>query len=231
MTRQPRLSVPPFPQHVIQRGNNRQPCFLAPDDYRFYLECLGEALRKYDVRVHAYILMTNHAHLLMTPETETGVGRVMQSVGRRYVQHFNNLYERSGTLWEGRYRSSLVQDQHYLLTCHSYIELNPVRAGVVNDPGDYLWSSFASNALGSADPLLTPHPEYLSLGRSDAERRSAYRRLTGTFIQSELLETIRDSINGNRVFGSSAFQQNLESRLSRPVRKQKRGPKRRLGEN
>jgi putative transposase len=229
MTRPLRLSVPAYPQHVIQRGNNRQPCFLEPGDYRFYLECLDEALGKYDVQLHAYVLMTNHVHLLMTPKLETSVARVMQSVGRRYVQRFNHRYERTGTLWEGRYRSSLVQDQHYLLTCYSYIELNPVRAGMVNDPGAYLWSSFGGNALGSPDPLIRPHPEYLSLGETDAERRGAYRRLTGTFIQSELLEAIRDSINGNRVLGSKPFQQEIESRFSRSIRKRQRGPAKAAG--
>jgi putative transposase len=225
MPRLSRLSVPSYPQHITQRGNNRQPCFLAPDDYRFYLTCLGEALGKYGAQLHAYVLMTNHVHLLMTPSDATGAGRVMQSVGRRYVQRFNHHYGRSGTLWEGRYHSSLVQNQHYLLSCYGYIELNPVRAGMVEKPEAYLWSSYGGNALGSPDPLLTPHGEYLGLGRSDPERRAAYRQMTGTFVPTEMLETIRDSINGNRVFGSDAFQAEMETLLARPVRRRRNRPR------
>jgi putative transposase len=228
MPRLPRLSVPSYPQHITQRGNNRQPSFLAADDYRFYLTCLGEALSKYRVQLHAYVLMTNHVHLLMTPSDAAGAGHVMQSVGRRYVQRFNQRYGRSGTLWEGRYHSSLVQDQHYLLSCHGYIELNPVRAGMVDKPDNYPWSSYAANALGSPDPLLTPHLEYLGLGRSDSERRTAYRQMVGTFVPNELLETIRDCTNGNRVFGSDVFQAEIEARLARPIRRRRNRSRQRL---
>ncbi|MCA1854190.1 MAG: transposase [Beggiatoa sp.] len=130
MVRLPRLSLASIPQHVIQRGNNRQACFYADEDYRFYLECLGEAARKYRVSVHAYVLMTNHVHLLMTPTSAAGMSQVMQTLGRRYVRYINYTYRRSGTLWEGRYHASLVQGDRYLLTCYRYIELNPVRANI-----------------------------------------------------------------------------------------------------
>lgn len=148
MARQPRYVLPGQPQHVIQRGNNRDVIFVAEADYRFYLDKLKDACDRMGCEVHAYVLMTNHVHLLMTPYEENSLGRVMQSLGRRYVQYFNYRYRRTGTLWEGRYRATLIDAESYLLTCYRYIELNPVRAGMVSHPGDYPWSSYRSNALG-----------------------------------------------------------------------------------
>ena len=171
MTRLPRIALPSIPQHVIQRGNNRQPCFYADDDYHFYLECLGEAARKYHVSIHAYVLMTNHVHLLLTPAAMTGVSQVMQTLGRRYVRYINHTYRRSGTLWEGRYHASLVQADHYLLTCYRYIELNPVRAGMTDDPAGYRWSSYRCNALGQPDKLIEPHEYYLGWAPNQASGR------------------------------------------------------------
>jgi putative transposase len=152
MARLSRFVLPGQPQHIIQRGNNRQNVFFAEDDYRFYLEKLADACRKYDCRLHSYVLMTNHVHLLITPMTETGIGKVMQSLGRSYVQYVNFRHRRTGTLWEGRYRATLLDSERYLLTCHRYIELNPVRAGMVADPAAYPWSSYRHNALG--EPTL-----------------------------------------------------------------------------
>ena len=188
MARLPRLFLPSIPQHVIQRGNNRQACFYADEDYRFYLECLAEAARKYRASVHAYVLMTNHVHLLMTPTSAPGISRVMQTLGRRYVRTINHTYRRSGTLWEGRYHASLVQSERYLLTCYRYIELNPVRANITEGPGDYRWSSYACNALGNPDGLIEPHEEYLKLGREPTERQAAYRALFRVHIDPELLK-------------------------------------------
>jgi len=177
MPRPPRYPLGGVPQHVIQRGNNRQPAFFHQDDFRFYLDCLGEAAAKHSCEIHAYVLMTNHVHLLMTPCQVNGVAKVMQSLGRRYVRHINSTYQRSGTLWEGRYKASLVESEIYLLTCSRYIELNPVRANLVTDPAEYSWSSYQWYALGKSDPLITDHAVYLELGRTDEERRKAYREL------------------------------------------------------
>src|SRR5574337_70831 len=157
MPRQRRLDLPGVPQHIIQRGNNRQPCFLREQDYRCYLSQLDEAAQAQGCRLHAYVLMTNHVHLLMTPEVVGAVARTMQCLGRRYVGYFNATYRRSGTLWEGRYKSCLVDSERYLLTCYRYIELNPVRAAMVETPGDYAWSSYRANAQGRQDRLVYPH--------------------------------------------------------------------------
>ena len=148
MPRKPRMYLPGVPCHIVQRGNNRDVCFYSEQDYQFYLECLKSACKRYRVAVHAYVLMTNHVHLLMQPEDEAGISRVMQSLGRRYVQYINHTYRRSGTLWEGRYKSSLINAEEYLLACYRYIELNPVRANMVSHPADYRWTSYRFNGQG-----------------------------------------------------------------------------------
>ena len=224
MPRLPRLSVRLYPQHVVQRGNNRQPCFLDEEDYRHYLACLGKASTKYAVSIHAYVLMGNHVHLLLTPKTDTGVSLFMQSVGRRYVWYFNRRHNRTGTLWEGRYRASLVQDDAYLLACYRYIELNPVRAGLAGDPVGYRWSSYSANALGRRNPLVTPHAKFAELGRTPSETQAAYRHLIGRFIETELLESIRESLQSNRIFGSFDFQRDMERKLAFRIAKRKPGP-------
>lgn len=150
MPRLLRYALPDVPQHIIQRGNNRQPVFFHADDYRFYLVCLQEAAATQGSAVHAYVLMTNHVHVLLTPRWPTSIAKVMQSLGRRYVQYINTTYHRTGTLWEGRYRASLVDAEPYLLACYRYIELNPVRAGMVQHPEEYPWSSYRWHALGQA---------------------------------------------------------------------------------
>jgi putative transposase len=142
MARLPRYTLPGQPQHVILRGNNRSIIFAADEDYRFFLDCLGDAATRHGCVIHAYVLMTNHVHLLITPEHEGSIGKALQSVGRRYVQYFNYTYQRTGTLWEGRYKATLIDSESYLLTCYRYIELNPVRADMVPHPRDYLWSSY-----------------------------------------------------------------------------------------
>ncbi len=148
MPRKVRVYLAGMPCHVIQRGNNRQVCFYADEDYLFYKECLLDACKRYHVVTHAYVLMTNHVHLLMTPEDADGISAVMQSVGRRYVQYINKMYCRSGTLWEGRYKASIVSAEDYLLACYRYIEMNPVVASMVEHPGDYRWSSYRANSAG-----------------------------------------------------------------------------------
>jgi len=177
MARKARIILPGVPQHVIQRGNNRQASFYAEEDYRFYLECVEKAIEKFDCAIHAYVLMTNHVHMLVTSPQAYGISQMMQSVGRRYVRYINHTYQRSGTLWEGRYKSSLVQDEHYLLACYRYIELNPVRAAMVESPGDYKWSSYHSNAYGKTDTVVIPHEQYLMLGNVEQHRLQRYREL------------------------------------------------------
>ena len=180
MARLPRYIIPGQPQHIIQRGNNRQLMFAAEADYQFFRDALVEAAAKHGLAIHAYVWMTNHVHLLATPEFDDSIGKTFQSVGRRYVQYFNYTYQRSGTLWEGRYRATVVDSERYLLMLMRYIELNPVRAGMVAAPQDYPWSSYRHNALGKAGPnadWLSSHEEYSRLGRDDADRQEAYRAL------------------------------------------------------
>ena len=167
MPRRARLSVPGIPWHIIQRGNNRAVCFNAAADYQFYLHCLDELAGKFGCAIHAYVLMTNHVHLLLTPQKTGSAALLMKHLGQRYVQYFNRTYQRTGTLWEGRFRSCLTQTENYVLACYRYIEQNPVRAGMVKRPQDYRWSSYHANGAGRPDSLITPHDEYINLGKSD----------------------------------------------------------------
>ena len=202
MPRSPRLEEPNVPLHVIQRGNNRAACFFGDVDRRFYLKSLTEAAMRRGVAIHAYVLMTNHVHLLATPAKAGAVALMLQDLGRKYVRIINTIHERTGTLWEGRYRSSLVADERYLATCHRYIELNPVRAGIVDDPADYPWSSHAHYALGRTDHAITEHPFYLTLGTSPEDRRRAFRLLFLEALEESTLAHIRDATNAGSALGS-----------------------------
>lgn len=218
MPRLPRFVIPGQPQHVIQRGNNRTNIFGAKGDYRYYLEKLLAASEKHLCAIHAYVLMTNHVHLLVTPQSEDGIGKMMQMLGRYYVQYFNYCYKRTGTLWEGRYRATLIDSEQYLLTCMRYIELNPVRAqGMVEHPSEYPWSSYRFNALGDEDALVTPHREYKQLGTDDEERQSAYRQLFKARIPELTLNEIRKATNKAWVLGSERFIRRVEKKLDRPA--------------
>lgn len=223
MPRQRRLDLAGVPQHVIQRGNNRQPCFLREQDYRCYLSQLDDAARAHACRIHAYVLMTNHVHLLMTPQVAGAVARTMQSLGRRYVGYFNATYRRSGTLWEGRYKSCLVDSERYLLTCYRYIELNPVRAAMVAAPGDYAWSSYCANADGVADRLVQPHDEYARLGATLDERCTAYRALFLEAIGEDRMSEIRAYVQQQRALGTNRFQDAIEAELLRVATVRPRG--------
>lgn len=214
-----------FPVHVIQRGNNRIECFRSDDDCATYIGCLRKSSDRYGVDIHAWVLMTNHVHLLVTPGSDTGVSLMMQDIGRNYVRYFNKRYERSGTLWEGRFRSCLVQNEHYFLLCQRYIELNPVRAGMVTNPGDYHWSSYHSNANGVKSSLIKPHPAYLALGNKDERRSKIYRDLFLDAIPRAQIEELRMSTQRNLGFGSDAFKLHIESLAGRRIRLLKRGPK------
>ena len=202
MTRQPRFIVPGQPLHVIQRGNNRSAIFASEADYRVFWEWVSAACNRNDCLVHAYVFMTNHVHLLMTPASADGIGSVMQSVGRRYVHHFNRKHDRTGTLWEGRYRATLIDSEHYLLTCYRYIELNPVRAGLVANAAQYRWSSYGANALGLHDPLVTPHELFRALGYDDESRMAAYRALFRDTLDARTLSEIREATNKAWALGS-----------------------------
>lgn len=223
MARLPRFVIPDQPQHVIVRGNNRSEIFCADADYQFYLEKLQLACDKHDCKLHAYVLMTNHVHLLITPHAEDGLGKVMQMLGRYYVQYFNYTYQRTGTLWEGRYKATLIDSEAYLLTCMRYIELNPVRANMVAHPSDYPWSSYSFNALGQSNKLLSSHLEYLHLGRSDEARQAAYRQLFKYRLAESSMDEIRLATNKAWVLGSDIFKQRIQMRLERRVEPSARG--------
>ncbi len=226
MARLPRYFVKGQPQHIIQRGNNRELIFVHEDDYKFYLECLKSAIEKNKLWIHSYVLMTNHVHILASPETETSISKTLQSVGRRYVQYFNYTYKRTGTLWEGRYKATVIDSDQYLLTCMRYIELNPVRADMVDKPGDYPWSSYASNAESKNNTLITSHEVYSQLGVNETERQLAYRQLFRLGIGATDLDALREATNKGWVLGSDRFREEIE-RLSgrRSVAKLRGRPK------
>lgn len=227
MARMARLYLPDCPQHLIQRGNNRTQCFHEESDYRFYLDHLQEAASEHGVAIHAYVLMTNHVHLLLTPSDAGACGGMMQSLGRRYVRYFNDRYGRTGTLWEGRYKSTLVDSDAYFFAVSRYIELNPVRANMVRNPAEYHWSSYGSNALGFESTLLTRHKLYVGLGRSDVTRQSCYRDLFDREIEPQLLEELRDATNHAWVFGTEKFKKAISATVNRRAFSKGRGGNRR----
>lgn len=223
MPRKPRFFIPGIPVHVVQRGHSRNPVFYEPSDYSAYLEWLGEAADKYNCAIHAYVLMTNHVHLLVTPDNKDGVSRMMQFVGRKYVPYINYYYGTSGSIWEGRYKASLVQEDSYLLSCMRYIELNPVRANMVKSPSAYRWSSYRANALGKVDKLLTMHPMYMALGSTVAQRKVAYISLFKYHVDKEELRDIRDCWQSGTPLGNDYFKQKIEDKLKCKVGQSRRG--------
>lgn len=223
MPRRPRLAIPGIPWHIIQRGNNRSACFYAEDDYRYYLNTIREQANKYDCAIHAYVLMTNHVHLLLTPEKNNSVALMMKHLGQRYVQYINRSYRRSGTLWEGRFRSCLTQDETYVLLCYRYIEMNPVRANMVVHPREYPWSSYCVNAEGKYYSLISPHELYLGLGTTSAEQQANYQSLFKVDLEADTLKTIRQATNGNYVLGEDRFKDEIEQMLRRRVKPGKAG--------
>lgn len=198
MPRPRRTVIPSIPLHVIQRGNNRAPCFHLQNDYLVYLETLRECAFDTGCAVHAYVLMSNHVHLLLSPDASDSASIMMQRLGQRYVQYFNRRHTRTGTLWEGRFRSSPVQDERYFLICQRYIELNPVRANMVDAPADYPWSSHRANAYGKESSLIIPHPAYIGLGKVPVIRHAAYRQLFDVALSENVLDEIRKASNSNR---------------------------------
>jgi len=215
MARLPRLNLPDIPQHIIQRGNNRHVCFFEENDYVVYLSKLKEYAEKYQVEIHSYVLMTNHVHLRATPRNKTGVSEMMQSLGRYFVRYINKRHGRTGTLWEGRFKSCLVDSDNYFLTVSKYIELNPVRARMVAHPAEYPWSSYRFNALGKNITLITPHDCYFALGRDDVSRRNTYNQLFLIDIPDSTLEEIRNAINKAWALGEDRFIKQIEAQTGR----------------
>jgi putative transposase len=209
MPRRPRIKLAEVPQHIVQRGINREPCFFAEEDYHCYLHWLQKSAGDWHCAIHAYVLMTNHVHLLVTSEKPDGIAKMMQSIGRRYVQYINRSYRRTGSLWEGRFKSSLVQAEEYLLTCMRYIELNPVRANMVNDPAQYRWSSYRHNGLGQMDERITPHSLYLALGKDETERLADYRGLFRSELDDAAIADIRLALAQGQPLGSERFIESM----------------------
>ena len=223
MARLPRLTLAGYPHHVIQRGNNRQPIFSAAADYAHLLALMDESAKKFEIAVHAYVLMGNHVHLLATPHSASGLPLMMQAVGRSYVRYFNQLQSRSGTLWEGRYRSNLIQTDRYLLPCMAYIDLNPVRAGLVAEAKDYPWSSHGHYAGLRADKLITPHPLFWALGNTPFGREAAYADTVRSGVSFDQQAALTSSALSGWALGDKNFVADLQKRTERRVQKAKSG--------
>jgi len=223
MARLQRLCPANIPQHIIQRGNNRQPCFTQEQDFITYTTYLKECADKFEVKIHAWVFMTNHVHLLCTPKENNGVSKMMQGLGRKYVHYFNKKNARTGTLWEGRFKSCIIESDAYLLQVYRYIELNPVRARMVTSPEEYKWSSYQINALGKNSDLCSPHPLYLSLGATTAIRLCEYMKLFMNLLNVSQINDIRNSTNKNLALGSELFKKEIEHLTGRRVFARKRG--------
>lgn len=219
MARLSRLTLPGYPHHVIQRGNNRQPIFVAAADHKYLLDLLEDQAKKFDVALHAYVLMSNHFHLLATPKTADGLPKMMQAVGRSYVRYFNDTQKRSGTLWEGRYKSTVIQSDKYLLACMAYMDLNPVRAGLAASPQEYPWSSHLHYLGIRSDRLITPHPLYWELGNTPFAREAAYADLVQAGINPVQQTALTESTLRGWALGSPDFVADLQKRTERRVTK------------
>lgn len=223
MPRPPRLDLPDVPQHLRVRGNNRAALFFTENDRQFFVRYLDEGMDRYGCELHAFVLMGNHVHLLATPRRSLATSRMIQSVGRRYCRYFNRVHGRTGTVFEGRFRSSVIDTGDYLLTCMRYIEANPVRAGLAAHPRDYAWSSFAANASGEPAGRLTPRPEYLALGADAAERARAYRELSALPLDAPVLDALRQGLDHDRPTGSNEFVARLGAAVGRVLGLPRRG--------
>lgn len=220
MPRRPRLVATGVPLHIVQRGNNRQTCFRDNSDYFVYRDLLQRAARGAKCDVHSYALMPNHVHILATPQESDSAAVMMKAAGERYVRYFNERNKRTGTLWDGRFKSCLVHDEAYLMVCYRYIELNPVRAGIVQDPGLYPWSSYRCNAEGARDDLVTPHPIFQAIGLCDEEIYQRYRDLIREALPEDQLAILRDATNHNYACGTDRFLESMKESLGRQVRRQ-----------
>ena len=223
MPRKPRFYMPGVPVHAVQRGHNKSATFFDDFDYLEYLRCLKQASDSCGCAIHAYVLMTNHVHLLMTPEDPASVSRLFQGLGRHYVRYINETYGLRGSLWEGRYKSTIVQTQTYLLTCQRYIEMNPVRAGLVDHPAKYRWSSYSANALGGSNSILSKHAEYQLLGRSPEDRVSTYKRFFDTALGGDEIALQRSALQTGTPLGNDRFRSQIEAVSGRKVGFLRRG--------
>jgi putative transposase len=221
MPRKPRFYLPGIPAHIVQRGHDRQPVFFCDADRHAYLDSLQEGAERYGCAIHAFVLMTNHVHLLVTPRGRTSVSRMMQHLGRKYVAYVNREYSRSGTLWEGRHKGSLIQSERYAMACCHYIEMNPVRAGVVRSPDQYPWSSYCANAYGREPTWLEPLPEYRKLGMTAEDRHEAYRELFDRGV--EPVHAIRECAQTGTPWGNAHFKREIELALGKTVGQSRRG--------
>ncbi|MCJ8312680.1 MAG: transposase [Saccharospirillaceae bacterium] len=215
MPRQPRINIPDIAQHIIQRGNNKEPCFYNADDYAVYLAKMEEYAAKFEVEIHAFVLMPNHVHMLLTPKLESAISKFMQALGRYYVQYINRTYGRSGTLWEGRYRATVVGTDAYFLQVSRYIELNPVRSKIVLKPSDYPWSSYQHNAMDNHIDMIIAHHSYLSLGKNTGDRKFTYCHFVNLTMPTSIVNLIRNSTNKSWAIGDEAFITQIEQQLSR----------------
>lgn len=225
MSRTARLRIPGYPLHVVQRGHNRERCFFDRSQFELYLGLLGEFGREHGCSIHAYVLMPNHVHLLLSQRDPWAITRLMRSVNQRYVQHVNRSCKRTGSTWQGRYWASIVDTDDYFFICHRYVEQNPVRARLVADAGEYLWSSHGHNAQGAASLVVTPHELYLDLGTNDEARSAAYRAMFADALSDGQLQRIREAVQGGRPLGSEAFLENISARLGVRTSRGKPGPK------
>jgi len=223
MPRRPRVFLSGCPVHIVQRGNNRGQVFFGPADAKIYLDWLEEAARIYGLAVHAYVLMTNHVHLLASPETAHSLPRAMRHVNWRYSRHANRTQNRTGSVWEGRYRASLIEADDYFFACSRYIELNPVRAGMARAPEAYRWSSYKANAEGKTDTLISPHQLYASLGATADERCAAYRGLFEGALADDTLAAIRSALHGGWPLGADNFTTFVSRHAGQPMAQRKRG--------
>jgi putative transposase len=223
MPRKPRFYLPGIPAHVVQRGNCRQAVFFEDSDYLAYRNWLAEGASKHGCAIHAYVLMTNHVHLLITPAGPESISRTLQYVGRHYVPYVNQPHGRSGTLWEGRHKGCIIDSERYLFICMQYIELNPVRAGMAAMPAEYRWSSHAANADGSPDRLVTPHALYHGLGRTPGECRMRYRELFEAVPEPDQVQDIRATVQTGTPLGNERFHRQVEQALGCRVGQSRRG--------
>jgi putative transposase len=223
MARLPRLVVPHHPHHIIQQGNDRQSIFRDEDDYAAFLNWMREAARHFKVAIHAYVLMPDHLHLLATPSDQPGLGRMMQWIGRHYVPYFNQKYNRAGTLWQGRYKATVIDSERYFLICSAFIELNPVRAGLASSPDEYKWSSYAHHVGTRSDPLVTDHTLYWGLGNTPFGREAAYKGLLAQDLSAQEINTVTDATRKGWALGSDRFKAQLEKSVKRRVQPAKRG--------
>ncbi len=228
MPRKPRFFLPNVPVHMIIRGNNRQSVFIETDDYLAYQRWMKEGSDVCNCQIHAYVLMTNHVHILLSADKPSNISKFSQSLGRKYVPYFNHKYGKSGTLWEGRFKASSIDSEYYLLACYCYIEMNPVRAGMVSDSKDYLWSSHLANAYGARDELLSAHSLYLRLGATKKARQMNYRDLFSEEIGSDLLSEIRHSTQTGTPLGNKKFRDKIEALLQVKVGYSRRGRPRKI---